>query len=400
MVERLRAGQRQADTAVNLVPSENRLSPLARHALNSDFYNRYFFNGDLDPEFWQFRGGQSVATVEVELADSLRRLSGATHVNTRPISGMSAMMMAMAGLGGPPGGSVVSIELASGGHYATADIARRLGFESHTVPVCRGRVDEQRLVSVLRAAPQLVYLDLQNSRHELDVAQIAELVRTHSPQTLLHVDCSHTLGLVLGGALANPLDAGADSAGGSTHKTFPGPHKGVVLTRRPELHQRLLDAQMTMLSSHHFAETLALAIATAEFELHGRAYAAQVVANSRLFGKELADDGFDVVTDEGGHITSTHQIWVRVGTAEETDRFSQGLYEQGIRANVQVDLPDVPGPVLRLGLSELTFVGGREAAVHALAAEFRSVRDGRADGKGSRRVLERCEAPFYVTELP
>ncbi|MFD7617914.1 hypothetical protein [Streptomyces sp. NPDC059802] len=394
--------QRKADVAVNLVPSENKLSPLAQLPLSTDYYNRYFFNDALDPEFWQFRGGQDVAEIETELTiGHLSRLARAPHVNGRPISGLSAMMMAMAGLGGKPGGTVVSLDAASGGHYATADLARRLGFESATVPVVRGRVDEQRLGQVLRrSAPQLVYLDLQNSRHELEVSPVADLIKEHSPRTLLHVDCSHTMGLILGGALGNPLDAGADTMGGSTHKTFPGPHKGVLFTRNPELHQRLKEAQLTMLSSHHFAETLALGLAAAEFRHFGPAYAEQVIGNARLFGKLLAAEGFDVAADEDGHTTSTHQVWVRIGDAEQTNRFAESLYDHGIRVNVQVDLPGMPGPVLRLGVNELTFLGGREVAVHALAKEFGNARAGvRRDGRGSRRVREQCGPPFYFVDF-
>lgn len=402
VVDRILTQRKQADVAVNLVPSENKLSPLAQIPLSTDYYNRYFFNDALDPGFWQFRGGQDVAEIETDLTiGHLSRLARAAHVNERPISGLSAMMIAMAGLGGPPGGTVVSIDPASGGHYATADLARRLGFESATVPVVRGRVDEQRLEHLLREhEPELVYLDLQNSRHELAVARAADLIKTHSPRTLLHVDCSHAMGLVLGAALGNPLDAGADTMGGSTHKSFPGPHKGILFTRNPQLHQRLKDAQFTMLSSHHFAETLALGLAAAEFCHFGQAYAAQLIDNAQLFGKLLAADGFGVATDQDGHHTSTHQVWIKIGDAEQTDHFSQTLYDHGIRTNIQIDLPDMPGPALRLGVNELTFIGAREPAIHALAKEFSNARAGsRQDGDGSRRVREQCGPPFYFVEF-
>ncbi|MDH6709085.1 glycine hydroxymethyltransferase [Kitasatospora sp. MAA19] len=387
-----------AESAVNLVPSENRMSPLARLPLSSDYYHRYFFNSMLDPDFWQFRGGEPAARLETETAvDSLAELSRAPHINVRPISGMSAMMIALAGLGGEPGGTVLSIDEASGGHYATADAARRLGFASVTLAVTEGAVDEADLErSLRRLKPRLVYLDLQNSRHELQVSRVANLIEAYSPDTLLHVDCSHTLGLVLGGALDNPLDFGADTMGGSTHKTFPGPHKGVLFTRRPELEGRLREAQFRMLSSHHFAETLALGFAAVEFLHFGRSYAEQVISNAQYFGKLLSADGFGVITDDGGNVTENHQVWVKIGDAAETDRFSQALYEHGIRVNVQVDLPAVPGPVLRLGLNELTFLGGRESAVEAVAVEFGHARSGRrTDGNGSRRIRDQLGVPYY-----
>lgn len=402
IVDQFRSDAANAESAINLVPSENKMSPLAHMPLSSDYYNRYFFNDELDPTFWQFRGGQAVADLQVRLTmHSLEQLGGAQFVNIRPISGLSAMMIAMAGLGGSPGGTVVSISASSGGHYATADVARRLGFDSITVPVCRGVVDEAALLPALRDHhPALVYLDLQNSRHQLRVSPVAGLIEEYSPQTLLHVDCSHTLGLVLGRALENPLDAGADSIGGSTHKSFPGPHKGVLFTRSPELRDRLRDAQFKMLSSHHFAETLALGFAAAEFLHFGQGYAKQVISNAQFLSKLLAAVGFDVVTDEDGHTTSTHQIWIRMGSAAQTDGFAQALYDHNIRLNVQVDMPNIPGPVLRLGLSEFTFFGGREDAVRSLAEEFDNALAGRRrDGKGSIRAREFYDTPFFFTDL-
>ncbi|MFH9296752.1 aminotransferase class I/II-fold pyridoxal phosphate-dependent enzyme [Streptomyces sp. NPDC017520] len=401
-LERFRRDAEHAELAVNLVPSENRMSPLARIPLATDYYNRYFFNFGLDPEYWQFRGGQEVAELEVGLAvRSLRRLGAAEHVNVRPVSGMSAMTMAMAALGGSSGGVVVSIAQSSGGHHATCGTARGLGFTSMTLPVSRGAVDEPLLAKVLQEhRPVLVYLDLANGRHELQVSRVRELIDAYSPRTRLHVDCSHTLGLVLGGVLDNPLDTGADSMGGSTHKTFPGPHKGVLFTRSAELDDRLNDVQYSMLSSHHFAETLALAFASAEFLHFGRDYAKQVISNAQLLGKLLAANRFDVVADEGGFVTATHQVWVKVGDAERTNALARALYAHNVRVNVQVDLPHVPGPVFRLGLNELTFLGGREDAVHAVAEELAGARDGRRqDGNGGVRIRERCEEPFFWTDL-
>lgn len=369
-------------------------------ALGTDFQNRYFFNQALDADFWQFRGAQEVAGIELDAQSVLGEMASAQHVNVRPISGMSAMLIALSGFGGEPGGHVVSIDIASGGHYATSDLAHRLGFTTSTVPVTAGQVDADRLAHALREhRPRLVYLDLQNSLHELDVRPIAALIAEHSPSTQLHADCSHTLGLVLGGAFRNPLDDGADSMGGSTHKSFPGPHKGVLFTRSASAHKKLANAQMAVLSTHHLADTLALGLAAAEFRHFGPAYATQVPQNASHFASRLSAAGFDVIGDEEANYTQTHQVWVRVGDATDTNAFAAALYEQDVRVNVQVDLPGVAGPVLRLGVSELTFLGARGPAMEALADEFVRARSGKiSDGEGGRRVRALCGAPFYFTE--
>ena len=42
-------------------------------------------------------------------------------------------------------------------------------------------------------------------------------------------DGAHVLGLILGGQFQNPFEEGAHFISGSTHETFPGPQRGVIL---------------------------------------------------------------------------------------------------------------------------------------------------------------------------
>lgn len=400
----LAAAVLQSDAAgqdtINLVPSENRMSPLARLPLCTDFYHRYFFNEDGDPGFWQFRGGQAVSRFETEIAAcSLSRLGMATFVNVRPISGMSAMMLVLAAYG-DPGAAVVSVSQETGGHYATAGLARRLGLGSRTVPVERGVLDPDALRSaVADTDAALVYIDLQNSLDPLDVAGAVAVVREANPRTRVHVDASHTLGLVLGGLFPNPLDLGADSFGGSTHKSFPGPHKGVVLTRSAALRDQFRAAQFTLLSSHHFAETLSLGLAAAEFEHFGARYAPQVVRNARALAIALRDRGFDVHGD-AVEPTRTHQVWIRIGDADDTDRLAECLFHGGVRVNVQVDLPGLPGPAFRLGASEITFEGANEEAMGMLAECFGYARDGltASVAKLRREIRSGLTSPYFFTD--
>jgi glycine/serine hydroxymethyltransferase len=378
------------------------MSPLASQPLRQDFYNRYFFNDDLNDQSWFFPGGRGVADVEARTGvAALTRLGAAKHVNLRPVSGMTAMLMVLLGLGGAGGSTVVSIDPATGGHYATAALVERLGRQSRVVPQQRGCVDLNLLRKELTGGPvALVYLDLQNCLHRLDVDAVVSTVREHSPTTRVHVDCSHTLGLILGGAHPNPLDAGADSMGGSTHKSFPGPHKGVLFTRSDDGARLLKEAQFHLISSHHFAETLALSLAAAEFEIFGREYARNVVPNAVALAQALQEHGFRLLT-EGPELTQTHQVWATVGTPEETMDFAEGLAEAGVLVNVIPDLPGADGHALRLGINEITFDGGSVESMRGLADVFSAVRDGRRHE--ARRlhdaVRDGLGRPHYLTEL-
>ncbi|MFC9842954.1 hypothetical protein ACFWFF_13115 [Streptomyces sp. NPDC060223] len=377
LVDELRDADRRNRAAVNLIPSETRLSPLAALPLATDFYNRYFFD-----EHSGFRGGLAAHRLESEVAaGSLARLSGARHVNTRPVSGMSAMTLAIAALAGPRGNTVISVGDEHGGHYATREVVEYLGYRSATVAFRSGRVDRDDLVRALHeGTPGLVYLDLQHSLHLPDVAAVVETVRRHGRGVPVHVDCSHTLGLVLGGAVPHPLEAGADSMGGSTHKTFPGPHKGVLITDRPDVAERFHEADMRLISSHHFAESLSLGLAAAEFEHFGAGYAAATLANAELLAESLHEEGFEVAK-AGETFTRTHQVWVRIGDPEDTQRFFDRVTAVGLRVNRLSRLPGWDGPMIRLGTNEVTFEGAGPRSIRLIAAALGHARRA-APGRG------------------
>ena len=363
-------------TAINLVPSENRMSPTARALLNTDYSNRYHFNEHLTDRQWEFRGGEPIAALENAGREAFSRLlhTDPERVNLRPISGLNAMMIAIAALGGAAGSTIVSISQTNGGHYATGDLARRFGYRWQPVDCFDGHIDVSQLEQVLATgAVSLVYADLQNSRHVLEVAAVAELAHRYPPARL-HVDCSHTLGLILGGAHPNPLDYGAGSISSSLHKTFPGPHRGLLATRDETVHALLREAQVMMVSSHHFATALAAARTALEFELYGHGYATAVIANARVLAGALADHGFDVAGAESG-FTDTHQVWVRL---EDPFGVSDRLARWGIRVNIQNDLPGCPGPMFRLGAAEPTVLGATATDMRDLAVVMAAAREGRA----------------------
>lgn len=350
----------------NMVPSENTMSWLAKVPLFLDVYHRYFFN-DLE-----FRGAEKVASLETELATSLlQEMTGATYVNFRPLSGLNAMALVLASLGGGPGSTVMTVAREQGGHYATTDLMAMLGLspcyitgpDPHTIDF------DQLAVTVAHYRPHLLYIDQSNCLFPLDVERLIRVTRSVAPDTLIHVDGSHWMGLILGGQAPNPLAVGADSFGGSTHKTFPGPQKAIFLSKRHDLAELVEKTQHHFISSHHFGATLSLAIALLEFKHCGGArYAAYVVRNTQELGRHLYQWGLDVEGAERG-FSAGHQLWVRTtpyGVSEAVA--GQRLYEVGIRVNVYHVPPISSKPFLRIGVNEATYLGLQTADMAELAA--------------------------------
>ncbi|MEU0992182.1 hypothetical protein [Streptomyces sp. NPDC005953] len=400
-LDKLNLAALDAESALNLVPSENRMSPLARLALSTDFYNRYFFNDTLKSNFWEFRGGEDIATFERDLVvPSLRAMAspetgGEVHVNVRPISGLSAMLMAVSAMAGPPGTPVAHLARSDGGHFATESLIGRIGYVPRAVRFDCGHPVESSFHAALGdGRVKLLYLDLQNFVGDTEIAGAVALARSISPNLRIHVDTSHTLGLIFGGALVNPLAAGADSFGGSTHKTFPGPQKGVLFTQDAEVSEAFLRSQFDIISSHHFAETLALGFAAFEFQHFRHSYARQVVANSKLLATELISRGFTIHDAER---IATHQVWMPLGADASVWDFTRTLKLAGIRLNVQSDLPRVPGPCVRLGTNEITFLGAGSESMGLLADAFADARDlGVCKPRTVDVVRDSFGAPYFI----
>lgn len=361
VVRLLAENESEARRGLSMVPSENAMSGISKLPMLLDPYHRYFFNESDHPDRWHFRGAQKLRDLEMGLTvPLLRELGHAEHVSVRPLSGLSAMTLVLASLGGEPGSTVFTIAPENGGHFATASVARRLGLK---VEFLRGagphELDLDHAAELLsRVRPSLVYVDQSHCLFPVDVASLVATVRTAAPDTLVHVDASHWFGLVLGGAFRNPLDEGADSFSGSTHKTFPGPQKATVLTRDTRIDERVRETQDYLISSHHFASTIGLGIALLEFrDCGGPEYARAVVAHTQRFGRLLDERGITVAAKERGY-SAGHQLWLDTETDGIAPKVaSDRLFAAGLRVNFMAGLPGFPGQGVRIGLNEPTYQG-------------------------------------------
>lgn len=399
ILERLARNEHDAEHRLSLVPSENQSSALGRSALLLDVYNRYFFNIDNKPGLWQFSGAEDVWDLEGRIAAEFGVMLAAKHVTLRPLSGINAMLLVFAALGGPVGTRVCTVARRQGGHPAARRIAERLGLEvSHLSGATPHEIDLHEAERMLEETrPHLVYVDQSHCLFPTDIRALSLAIRRVSPETLLHVDISHWLGLIIGGALPNPLLCGADSISASTHKTFPGPQKALVATNDENIFARVADAQSYVVSSHHFGTVIGLGLALHELLANNVGdYAGKVVANTRVFGDLLAQRGFVPECRERGY-SAGHQLWVSTEPAGiNAYVFSRRLRECGVLVNALDDLPDMPDPSLRLGLHEATYRGFGYDELVVLAGVIVEATVPGSDTARLRRVVgDLCDKSSY-----
>lgn len=356
--------------SINLVASENMLSPLAKLPFLLDLHARYYLEDMRRFKKWYFPGGSDIGEIEETiLIPLLSELAGAAYVNVRPISGMNCMTIALNALT-EPHDTILSIPLENGGHVSTPVIVKALARKNMTIPFANTYdIDYNSLEQILiKFQPALIYIDQATFLFPIDPQPIRNLIDSVSPKTILHYDSSHINGLIIGKALFNPLQRGAHCYGGSTHKTLPGPHKGFLAANDPDIATRLQNIADHFVSHHHTSSMLSLTVTLLEMKwCNGDQYAKNVIANSKIFAKELKQNGFHLAAADRG-FTDCHQIWAYPQITHDINQFFLSLNQLKIMTNLFDGLPGINQPAFRLSTAEITRLGATSDDIKLLAA--------------------------------
>ena len=215
-------------TTLNLIASENVLSPAARLVLDSDLVHRY---AEGHPGARYYEGTRFVDVIEADASAACRRVFRCGWADVRPISGTVSNEAVFSRLV-PRGATVIAHKVATGGHISH-DRMGALGKRTDRIlpwPTLEDgyRIDVSAAKDLLLAEkPVVAVLGRSLFLFPEPVAELAEAARAAG--TRLLYDGAHVLGLIAGGSFQDPLREGADVLMGSTHKTYFGPQRGVVL---------------------------------------------------------------------------------------------------------------------------------------------------------------------------
>jgi glycine hydroxymethyltransferase len=344
----------------NLLPSENALSPTARRYLASDLAGRYTLPLETVAEGEtldnSYTGTRYTDQVEDLANAAARRVFRSRYATTRPLSGHIAALSALAPLL-PRGSRLLAIPPEEGGYdgYAPGYIPALLGYTVRPLPATGPghRVEADLAVDTIRRErPNAVVLGQSFFLFPYPLKEIAEAA--HALDALVLYDASHVLGLVAGGEFQDPLREGADLVYGSTHKSFPGPQGGLLVTDREDLFSQLDPALVwRIFDNAHWNRIASLAQTLLEIERCGREYASTVVANARALGRALADRHLPLVAEAEG-FTRSHQLHIdRPRLRSETNLGAGALARRLERQRLLIDLVGRVGTaeVARLGLT-------------------------------------------------
>ncbi len=384
---------------INLIASENVLSARARALLPSDFGHRYA-EGHPEKGKRYYQGTQHIDVVEAAVRDAMKKLFGVRNAEVRTVSGTNANDVVFSSFVKPEDKVIVN-SLEVGGHISHQPMG---GMGKYTRNILRWprdpangyAVDVAKSKDLLaKEKPKLAVLGKSLILFPEPAREIAAACRETG--TICVFDGAHVLGLIAGRQFQDPLAEGCDILLGSTHKTFFGPQRGVILSNFDEERWKRIDkvAFPGSLSNHHLFTLPPLLVAAHEMAQFGEAYAKQVIANARAFGKSLARNGFDVQLADLG-ITASHQVAVDVRKQGGGRECAQTLEDNDIIVNYNLLPHDDPKAVmkpsgLRLGVQEMTRWGMKEPEMDEIARLFRECL---VDRKAVKEEVNRFRAGF------
>ncbi|MEM1695722.1 MAG: serine hydroxymethyltransferase [Desulfurococcaceae archaeon] len=378
---------------INMIASENVMSPLAMLLYLNDSMHRYA-EGKPFKRFYQ--GLKIFDQLEVKAQKLMGELLGTEYVELRAISGTTANATAFRAFA-KPGDKAVVAPVQAGAHVSHTRFGTlgALGIEQIEMPVDleNWNIDVDKATKlILEVKPKIVTLGGSLYLFPHPTKEIAAVAHTVGAK-VIH-DVAHVLGLIVGGVWENPLKLGADLITSSTHKTFPGPQGGLIATVAEDDYKEIGKVVFPMfVSNHHLHRLAATAVTAIEMKVWGRDYAQQVVRNAKALAEALVAEGFKVALEHLGY-TSSHQVAVDVRDLGRGTKCATLLEDANIIVNKNMlpfDRPeDVKDPSgLRLGTQELTRWGMREEEMKEIARFMRMVLiDKRDPAEVRRKVIE------------
>ncbi len=315
---------RQMD-GVELIASENFVSPQVMEAMGSVMTNKY---AEGLPGARYYGGCQIVDQSENLAIERLKQLFGAAWANVQPHSGAQANMAVLMTVL-EPGDKFLGLNLAHGGHLSHGSPVNSSGlwYEpiAYGVKEDTGTVDYDMMESLaLEHKPKLIIGGASAYSRDWDYQRMRSIADKIG--AILMIDMAHPAGLIAAGLLNNPVKY-AHVVTSTTHKTLRGPRGGIILlgedfdnpfgktTKKGEIRKMssLLDSAVFPGIQGGPLEHVIAAKAVSFFEAlqpEYKAYQTQVKKNAAEMARLLIAKGYKIIS--GG--TDNHSMLVDLRT--------------------------------------------------------------------------------------
>ena len=383
---------------LNMIASENLLSPLAKKFLISDFLGRYNEHGVKDGNFiTHYQGVKYSCEIEKLCLQIFSKKFKTEYVDVRPISGAIANLAVYRAIL-KPGDVFLAPGLTFGAHVSSTEygIAGVCGLRSIDMPFDEGKMKldvEGTIKLIKKVKPKLIMFGRSMFLFPEPIKEIRK-----ETNAILVYDAAHVFGLIYAGFFQDPFKEGVDIITSSTHKTFPGPQGGIILGN-PNLEKKIWKKIENaifpgIISNHHIFRLPSLAVTALEMNKFGRVFAGQIIKNAKTLAKELFKLGFDVLAKEEG-FTNSHQVILNVKNLGGGKFVAENLEKANIIVNKMTlpsdkDIDAIQNPSgIRIGVQELTRIGMAEREMKKVAHFLkRIILDKEASEKVKKEVIK------------
>ena len=378
--------QHRQESGIELIASENFVSPAVMEAAGSVLTNKY---AEGLPGKRYYGGCEVVDQIEQIAIDRAKELFGAGWVNVQPHSGAQAnTAVFMACL--HPGDTILGFDLSHGGHLthgSPVNISGKYfrptfyGVERETGVINYDVVEE----TAKREKPKMLICGASAYSRDWDYARLRAIA--DEVGALLLADVSHPAGLIAKGLLNDPL-AHAHIVTTTTHKTLRGTRGGMIMMRNdfenpfgiktPKGETRMMSS---LLDSGVFPGTqggplehiiAAKAVAFSEAlspDFHE--YAVQVKANAQAMANAFVSRGYQIIS--GG--TDNHLMLIDLRSKGLTGKLAENTL---IKADITINKNMVPfddkSPMvtsgMRVGTAAMTTRGMKESDMEQIVVDI------------------------------
>lgn len=404
--EILQREERRQATTLELIASENHVSPAVMHAMGTCLTNKY---AEGYPGARYYGGCEFHDQIETLARDRAKQLFNCAFANVQPHSGASAnaaVFMALL----EPGDTFASLVLADGGHLSHGLKVNLSGkwFKPVHYPLHYDKnhpkfeqIDYDAAERIcMEHKPKLLMCGYSAYPRVIDFARFRAIADKCG--ALLMADIAHIAGLVATGLHPSPFPH-AHVVTTTTHKTLRGPRGGLILTNDEEIAKKIDRAVFPGLQGGPLMHIiLAKAVAFGEaLKPEFKSYSGQVVANAKALAAAMVQRKYRITS--GG--TDNHLMLVDLRARDEslTGADAEKWLEQaGIITNKNGVPQDTRPPRqtsgLRLGTPAVTTRGLREGDMARIAEWIDAVLGARGDAGTCEKV--RAQVAAFCEQHP
>ena len=388
---------------LELIASENFVSPAVMAAMGSFFTNKYAegYPGK------RYYGGCQYADIVEDLArDRAKQLFQCEYVNVQPHAGSQANTAVLfAAL--EPGDTLLGMDLNSGGHLSHGSKANVSGIlynvASYGVEE-DGFIDYEHVLKIAKEnRPKIIICGASAYPRSIDFKKFRDIA--DEVGAILLADIAHISGLVCTGEHMSPIPY-AHVTTSTTHKTLRGPRGGMIMSSQAVADElKLNKAIFPGLQGGPLVHVIAAKAVCYKEALQPefKQYAKQVKANAKTLASALMDRGFTIFSNG----TDNHLMLVDLRPVGVTGKEAEDCLDTaGITCNKNAIPNDTSSKSvtggIRLGTAALTTRGMKEKDMETVAEAIKLVlidRNPAATEHAARMVEDLTAAyPLYADQ--